>query len=285
MATKRTSIKRLELRNKLILIGILLLIGFAIYLLIQISRTAMEEKFKDQRVTVQYTYKEALKRQMNADAVASDGTSWHDATLKDVERYLNPDSFYHHAEQKYQFLNLRKSQNISADKLNLLLKGKGILENQGQAFHDAAREADVNEIYLISHALLETGKGRSELAKGIKVNGKGKIDSQGTPYYNFYGVGAYDHAPVAEGARYAQQQNWDTPEKAIQGGAQFIADEYLSRENQYTLYTMRFNPVDPGRHQYATDVMWAHHNARQMAQYYRQLGIEGQFFTRHYYKK
>ena len=41
-----------------------------------------------------------------------------------------------------------------------------MLENQGQAFN-AAKLTGVNEIYLIAHALLETGNGQSKLAKGF----------------------------------------------------------------------------------------------------------------------
>ena len=39
---------------------------------------------------------------------------------------------------KYQFLRLDRPQNLSVASLNQLLKGKGVLENQGQAFSQAA---------------------------------------------------------------------------------------------------------------------------------------------------
>ena len=39
---------------------------------------------------------------------------------------------------KYQFLCLVLPQNLSVASLNQLLKGKGVLENQGQAFSQAA---------------------------------------------------------------------------------------------------------------------------------------------------
>lgn len=166
------------MRNKLILVFILLLIGLAIYLIYLMSKEAQEEKFKDRRVVVDYTYQQALQRQLHADAAASDGVKWSKATRPQIERYLKPDPYYNHAEQKYQFLNLRKPQGISAGKLDELLEGKGILEGQGEAFRDAARESDLNEIYPISHAQLETGKGVSELAKGLKVNDKGQLGSE-----------------------------------------------------------------------------------------------------------
>ena len=65
---------------------------------------------------------------------------------------------------------------------------------------------DVNVIYLISHALVETGNGKSNLAKGIKDNGK--------HYYNFFGIGASDEAAVQTGSSFAKQQKWDSPEKS-----------------------------------------------------------------------
>ena len=52
------------------------------------------------------------------------------------------------------------------------------------------------------------------------------------------------------GIKYAQQAGWNTPEKAILGGAQFIANNYI-KSGQNTLYKMRFNPQNPGVHQYA----------------------------------
>lgn len=284
MARNRRNIKQLAARNRLIAVMILLLIGFLIYMMIQISHKIYEEKMKDYRVTVDSTYKEALTAQLKAKAVTSDGVKWKRADKNIIDRYMNPLPLYHHSEQQYQFLNLTMAQHISAEELDTLLAGKGILAHKGQYFHDAAKESQINEIYLISHAMLETGKGTSELAQGVALNQNGQFDKNGRKYYNFFGIAAYDDNPVISAARYAQEQGWDTEEKAIKGGAKFIRDQYLSNDDQTTLYSMRFNPVSPGRHQYATDVRWAYHNAHQMAVYYKKLHLKGTFFTRYYYK-
>jgi hypothetical protein len=52
---------------------------------------------------------------------------------------------------------------------------------------------------------------------------------------------------------------WTTPELAIRGGAEWISKLYLNHSSykQNTLYKMRWNPMLPGSHQYATDVKWA----------------------------
>lgn len=52
---------------------------------------------------------------------------------------------------------------------------------------------------------------------------------------------------------------WTTPEKAIEGGAKWISEQYINNPNyqQNTLYEMRWNPASPGKHEYATDIGWA----------------------------
>ena len=64
---------------------------------------------------------------------------------------------------------LRSPAKSFCKSLNQLLKGKGVLENQGQAFSQAAATSGINEIYLIAHALIETGNGQSQLAKGANI--------------------------------------------------------------------------------------------------------------------
>ena len=39
-----------------------------------------------------------------------------------------------------------------------------------------------------------------------------------------------------------KKHGWDTPEKAISGGADFIHKHFLSSTDQNTLYSMRWNP-------------------------------------------
>lgn len=65
------------------------------------------------------------------------------------------------------------------------------------------------------------------------------------------------------GAGFGHQEWWDTPEKAIDGAARWIATNYLNNAfSQNTLYKMRWNYVEYARygsvgHQYATDRDWA----------------------------
>jgi bifunctional autolysin len=197
------------------------------------------------------------------------------ATRAEVKDAMDTSKYIDDPVQKYQFLDLNQSQNIPVSKLNELLRGKGILENQGEAFSEAAKSVGVNEIYLISHALLETGNGTSDLAKGGSINSDGKVDLKSdTKYYNMFGVGAIDDNALYGGIKYAQQAGWDTPSKAIFGGAQFISSNYINA-GQNTLYKMRFNPQNPGEHQYATGVDFSTSNAKRISDFYQQIQTDG----------
>ncbi len=206
------------------------------------------------------------------------------ATRAEVKDAMDTSKYVNDPVQKYQFLDLNKSQNISVTKLNDLLRGKGILENQGSAFSQAAKAVGINEIYLISHALLETGNGTSDLANGGAIDQNGKVDLNAqTKYYNMFGVGAIDKNALYGGIKYAQQAGWNTPEKAILGGAQFIANNYI-KSGQNTLYKMRFNPQNPGVHQYATGIDFAKSNAKRISDFYQQIQTDGQYYDVDQYK-
>ncbi|MGD8164530.1 glucosaminidase domain-containing protein [Pantoea sp. FN0307] len=152
---------------------------------------------------------------------------------------------------KYQFVDLSASAGIDKNDMGKFLKGKGILEGKEQTYLDAAKKYNINEAYLAAHSSLETANGTSELASGININGK-KV-------YNMYGIGAVDGDAINSGAKYAYKMGWDTPEKAIDGGAKWMSEKFINNGSygQNTLYKMRWNPASPGVHQYATDINWA----------------------------
>ncbi|MCE5037718.1 glucosaminidase domain-containing protein [Staphylococcus auricularis] len=221
----------------------------------------------------------SLQFEMGANPqIQHNAGTWDDASYAEVKQAMDTEGLAHDATQKYQFLRLDKPQNIAVNDLNKLLDGKGILAGQGEAFSEAANTYGLNEVYLISHALLETGNGTSTLATG------GNADGSNKKYYNMYGIGAYDHDAITTGFNYAKAQGWDTVKKAIVGGAQFIAGSFI-QDGQNTLYKMRWNPDNPGTHQYATDVNWARQNASIMKQMYDAMDEAGKFFDVDTYKK
>ncbi|MGV3064168.1 glucosaminidase domain-containing protein [Staphylococcus simulans] len=234
-----------------------------------------------------YSFDQAVAKQMNlpwSPKVQHVAGQWDDASEDEVRTAMDPRTITEDATQKYQFLRLDKAQALSASSVNKLLEGKGILEGQGAAFTQAAKTYDINEIYLISHALLETGNGTSALANGGYVNSANKVvTNEPKKYYNMFGIGAIDTDAVRGGFKTAAHYGWDTVEKAIIGGAKFITSDYLDR-GQNTLYRMRWNPSEPATHQYATDINWASHNATRMKQMYDKIGETGKYFDTDIYR-
>lgn len=228
---------------------------------------------KDNTVIVvhsKYTFNQAVNIQMARSPQINYGVGWYNANRSQTLNAMNSLKIWNSGTQKYQMLNLGKYQGISVTALNKILKGKGSLSGQGKAVAYACKKYNLNEIYLISHAFLESGYGRSYFASGR------------AGIYNYFGIGAYDNNPN-NAISYARRHGWTTPAKGIVGGAKFVRSGYIN-QGQNTLYRMRWNPQHPGNHQYATDVRWAQVQATTIKSLYEQIGIKGEYFIRDKYK-
>ena len=82
------------------------------------------------------------------------------------------------------------------------------LRGHGEAFIQASRETGLNPIYILAHAIIETGSGTSYLARDR---------------YNFFGIAAYDSNP---GAAYAMGDNVD---EGIINGAKWIRRNFYDQ--------------------------------------------------------
>ena len=217
---------------------------------------SVEDRIAALSMPLRYTnYSSTLSAALDAQVKASPTIFTSNASAasrSDVEKYLNPANFTT-GYAKYQFMDLSKSNGITANSLNNYLVGKGVLEGKGEVFIRAAKLAGISEVYLAVHSVLESGNGKSKLACGIDYNG--------TTVYNLFGIGAYDSDPINGGAKYAYEQGWTSVDAAIYGGADWISKNYINA-GQNTLYKMKWNPEKPATHQYATDVAWAVKQAR-----------------------
>ncbi|MCH4470652.1 glucosaminidase domain-containing protein [Staphylococcus haemolyticus] len=238
------------------------------------SKKTTSPKQTKAKVTVEksgFTFTQALNLQMSRGyPQKSNGYSWYFPSRSAVSAAMNPTSIWNSSSQRYQMLNLGKYQGVSVDKLNIILNGRGTLSGQGKAFAEGCKKYNINEIYLIAHALLESGNGRSYFASG----------SSGV--YNYFGIGAYDNNPN-NAISFARGRGWTTPAKAIIGGAKFVRQDYINK-GQNTLYRMRWNPKNPGTHQYATDIRWCSHQASTIYSYYKKIGLKGLYFIQDKYK-
>lgn len=205
-----------------------------------------------------------------------------------LQFYMDPNNFPEGSTSFLQFLRLDKSPGVSASRLNTLLQGAGVLEGQGAAFEQVGRDLGINELYVIAHALHETGRGRSTLAKGVYYSpSTGKASSSylggdAVKVYNMFGIGAVDSNPLQGGAKYAYDKGWTSVSKAIYGGGAWIKSSYLAARavtysGQNTLYKMLWHPEAfaytgaRSWHQYATDIGWADKQTYLLARLYAQL--------------
>ncbi|MDO5044393.1 MAG: glucosaminidase domain-containing protein [Coriobacteriia bacterium] len=212
------------------------------------------------------------------------GNNFVDAPSSQVMYHMDPSNFPEGSTSFFQFLRLDKSTGVSSGAMNQQLKGMGVLEGQGQAFREAADLYRVNEVYLMSHAIHETGKGTSNLAKGVYFNPKtNQVSYTSFPgavkVYNVYGIGAKDSNALFGGAEKAYKEGWTSVAKAVVGGAKFVAQNYVmprdvTMSGQNTLYKMLWHPEYNARynkapwHEYATDISWANTQTLYLAQFF-----------------
>ncbi len=140
----------------------------------------------------------------------------------------------------------------------------------------AAQQTGVNPYYLAAKIRGEIGSASpSRSANGLCPGYEG--------YYNFYNIGATDGEGNIEraldwassGTSYGKP--WTSPERAIIGGAMFLAESYVGT-GQFTGYLQKFN-VNPDseyelyHHQYMTNVSGAVSQAMSTYSGYAELGL------------
>ena len=214
-------------------------------------------------------------------------------SLSDIMGYMDPGNWAYDDSEYYQFAVLSDGYSgMSAEALDAFIsrmcraseRSYGVVSNMrgtGAAFVEAAKTYNINEVYLVCHAALESAWGCSKLAQGGVSGYEG--------YLNFYGIGAYDIDPNNGGAALAKKNDWSSPDAAILGAAKWISQNYVhptvssSRVSgaQNTLWRMRWDvrrAIAEGTawHQYATAGHWATSIAKLMSQFYDYHGIKTQ---------
>ncbi len=194
--------------------------------------------------------------------IPKDGVSWVTASKPAAAYYLDPRNFL---TDEYIFmfeaLDYNKSYHTVAG-VEEVLKGTGLSKKTvkylnskgktittdktyGQLIYAAGASNKVSPLFLASKIRQETGGSLSNGSISGKFTYGGKSYKG---YYNFYNIGAYSTSTgsaVANGLSYAKSgtsygRPWNSPVKAIDGGAQFLAKSYIAR-GQNTVYFQKFN--------------------------------------------
>lgn len=195
---------------------------------------------------------------------------WYKANSRVVAYYMDPRNFLN-ANSIFMFEDLSykpKYQTVSA--VNAILSPTKLPSYgfTGNIFVNAGKANNVSPVFLASRARQETGNG------GDAVNGTKIL---GTRVYNPFNIGAFGGTnPLYNGLVYAYGKGWTTPAKAVEGGAQELAKNYINK-GQFTIYYQRFNVRNgagkAGSHQYMTNIMAPYSEAGSTKNSYSKYGI------------
>lgn len=183
--------------------------------------------------------------------IPKDGSTWFNANTEVVGYYMDPRNFLNE-NNIYMFEDLSYQSYQSHAAVSKIISGTALERNGFMAswFVNAGQQNGISPIALAARARQETGGGSIAISGYVFPDGKSA--------YNPYNIGAYSNAnPVMRGLEYAKKQGWDTKQKAVFGGAKFIASGYI-KQGQNSVYFQRFNVSNGaskvGTHQYMTNI-------------------------------
>ena len=198
---------------------------------------------------------------------------WYKANSKVVAYYMDPRNFLNE-NSIYMFEDLSYKPKYQTNAAVSAILSSTKLPSYGftaKVFVDAGAANNISPVFLAARARQETGGG------GDAVNGTKIL---GTTVYNPFNIGAFGGTnPLYNGLLYAYSKGWDTPAKAVNGGAKELAQNYINK-GQFTLYYQRFNVRNgigkAGTHQYMTNIMAPHSEAQSTCSSYKKYGITEQ---------
>ena len=120
--------------------------------------------------------------------------------------------------------------------------------------------------FIASRLIQEQGRDGTTLSRGCEYND--------TVIYNPFNINARGNSQeeiIQNASQYAYEQGWDTLEKALIGGVEFIKEGYIN-VGQNTLYLQKFDIVDQDGelyvNQYMQNLLAPQSEARNMREIY-----------------
>ena len=187
----------------------------------------------------------------------------------DPRNFLNETDIF-----QFESLSFNKSQTKSG--VNAILSGTFMAKtvkdadkttlNYADSFMKIGELTGVSPYHLASRVRQEQGlNGTSSLISGTYKGYEG--------YFNYFNVGAAGVTStlvIRNGLAYAKKAGWNTRYKALLGGSQLLAKNYIA-VGQDTLYFQKFNVVNAKNlygHQYMSNLTAAYTEGRKLGQGY-----------------
>ena len=187
------------------------------------------------------------------------GKNWYAASKQTIAYYIDPRNFFNE-KQIFMFESLSYNNLYhTKEGIELMLKGTFMegkyadepeKKSYADAFMDASVKYNVSPYVLVSRVVQEVGANGSAIVSGTVAGYEG--------YYNFYNIEAYGNSSsetIANGLKHAVSEGWDTPYKAIIGGASFLGYNYVG-VGQDSLYLQKWDLIGPSyvSHQYMQNI-------------------------------
>ncbi len=194
-------------------------------------------------------YPEDWKCEICGDKTYDNGT-WLCASDKAIKSQMDPRNILND-EEIFQFKELNYVENAcTQDGLeeitqDTFLEGDTI----SQALLQAGENANLDPYFIASRLIQEQGRKGTVMSRGY--------DYEGNIVYNPFNINAIGNSQeeiLQNAGKYAYEQGWDTLDKAIIGGIDFMKKGYIDKA-QNTLYLQKFDIVNQDGSLYTNQYM------------------------------
>ena len=203
---------------------------------------------------------------------------WYRASKEAIAYMMDPRNSFDD-EYIFQFQELATSTGAYSDIANMI-QGTYLTKYEGKlagtttdsiinTILASAQQYNISPYHLASRMIYEQGTNGTPLSDGYVCNG--------TPVYNLFNIqatGSTNEEIWKNGAVYAYNHHWFSPELCIKGSAEFLARDYISI-GQSTLYYQRYDVVGDElyTHQYMTNIRGANDEGQEMGKEYKENGL------------
>ena len=222
--------------------------------------TAVQAEYEYKNKKANLVYTPTYKGDWIAPNPYKEG-SWASASFNAIAYFMDPRNFLNDVDV-FQFVDLADYElsGATTDSIQYQIEGT-YLDGYAKDIQNACKAQDINPYYVLARLIQEQGSKGS-----LTINMDG---GDGKKYFNPFNIGV-PHGTDAEikaaALKKAKDEGWDTMQKGLEAGIEFLKDGYIDAK-QNTLYLNKFdvNPDSPGSfytHQYMQNVSAAYSEAR-----------------------
>ena len=197
-------------------------------------------------------YPEDWRCEIDKDKRFDNGT-WLCASDKAIKYKMDPRNILND-ENIFQFKELNYVENAQTiEGLNRITDGT-FLEGDSicNSIIEAGRNSNLDPYFIASRLIQEQGRDGTTLSRGYEYNNSIVYNP-----FNINAIGNSKDEILDNAAKYAYEQGWDSLEKAIIGGIDYMKEGYIN-VGQNTLYLQKFDVVKQEglyNHQYMQNLL------------------------------